>query len=79
MRLRMRMKQEKLPRAPLDMLNGAIIPQMLRFAVPLMLSGVLQLLYNAADLIVVGQFASDKNALASVGACSPLINLLVNV
>lgn len=79
MRLRMRMKQEKLPRAPLDMLNGAIIPQMLRFAVPLMLSGVLQLLYNAADLIVVGQFASDKNALASVGACSTLINLLVNV
>ncbi len=73
------MRRGKLPRAPLDMCNGPVIPQMLRFAVPLMLTGVLQLLYNAADLIVVGRFSSDPNALASVGACSTLINLLVNV
>lgn len=75
----MKMRTAKMPRAPLDMCNGRVIPQMLRFAVPLMLTGVLQLLYNAADLIVVGRFSSDPNALASVGACSTLINLLVNI
>lgn len=72
------MRKQRLPAKPLDMCNGAVIPQMLRFAVPLMLTGVLQLLYNAADIVVVGQFAGS-NAIASVGATSSLINLLVNV
>ena len=72
------MRKNKLPPPPLDMCNGAVIPAMLRFAVPLMLSGVLQLLYNAADLIVVGRFSADGTALAAVGACSTLITLLVN-
>lgn len=72
-------KKDKLPSPPINMLEGPFIPQLLRFSVPLMLAGVLQLLYNAADLIVVGRFSSDPNALAAVGACTSLIHLLVNV
>lgn len=41
----------------IDMCNGAILPKLLRFAVPLMCSSMLQLLFNAADVIVVGRFA----------------------
>lgn len=59
------------------MLEGAILPKMLLFAIPLMASSVLQLLFNAADIIVVGKFAGD-NALAAVGSNGALINLLVN-
>lgn len=60
------------------MVNGPLLGKMLLFSVPLMLSGVLQLLFNAADVIVVGQF-SGSEALAAVGSTSALINLLVNV
>lgn len=63
---------------PVDMCSGPLIPQLLRFAVPLMLTGVLQLLYNAADLIVVGRYTGSA-ALAAVGATSSLINLIINV
>ena len=62
----------------IDMVNGPLLGKMLLFAVPLMLSGVLHLLFNAADIIVVGQF-SGSQALAAVGSTSALINLLVNV
>lgn len=72
------MRKERLPRAPIDMCNGPIISQLLRFAVPMMLTGVLQLLYNTADLIVVGQFAGPT-AIAAVGATSSLSNLLINM
>lgn len=48
------------------------------FAIPLILSGILQLLFNAADIIVVGRF-SGSHALAAVGSTSSLINLLVNL
>lgn len=65
-------------RDPIDMCNGAIIPQMLRFCLPMMLTSVIQLLYNAADLIVIGKFAGDT-ALAAVGANSNLVSLLVNL
>ena len=51
---------------------------LLFFALPLMLSGILQLLFNAADIIVVGRF-SGSEALAAVGSTSSLINLLVNL
>ncbi len=64
--------------APVDMLNGPITPHLLRFAVPLMLTGVLQLLYNAADLVVVGRYTGHE-ALAAVGATSSLINLMLNL
>lgn len=64
-------------RYEINMLEGAILPKMLLFAIPLMASSVLQLLFNAADIIVVGKFAGD-NALAAVGSNGALINLLVN-
>lgn len=62
----------------MDMCSGSILKKMLVFAVPLMCSGILQLLFNAADIIVVGNYAGD-NSLAAVGATSSLINLLTNV
>ena len=60
------------------MCEGAVMPKMLKFAVPLMLSSILQLLFNAADVVVVGKFAGD-NALAAVGCTGSLINLLINL
>lgn len=62
----------------IDMCNGPLLGKMLMFAVPLMLSGILQLLFNAADIIVVGRFTGSQ-ALAAVGSTGALINLLVNV
>lgn len=61
-----------------ELYTGSIPKKMLLFAIPLMLTGVLQLLYNAADMIVVGRFAGPA-ALAAVGATSQLINLFVNL
>lgn len=60
------------------MCNGPLVGKILLFAFPLMLSSVLQLLFNAADIVVVGRFTGAE-ALAAVGATSALINLLVNV
>lgn len=62
----------------MDMCNGPILSKVLVYAFPLMLSGVLQLLFNAADVIIVGRFAGSQS-LAAVGSTSALINLLVNV
>lgn len=61
-----------------DMCNGPLFSKIVTFAVPLMLSGILQLLFNAADIIVVGRFAGSES-LAAVGSTSALVNLLVNV
>lgn len=60
------------------MTEGPLSINLLRFAIPIMLSGLLQLAFNAADIIVVGKFAGDT-ALAAVTSTSPLINLLVNL
>ena len=62
----------------IDMTNGPILKKMLRFAIPVMFSGLLQLLFNAADIIVVGKFAGDE-ALAAVGASSSPVNLIVTL
>ena len=62
----------------MDMCSGPILGKVLVFALPLMLSGVLQLLFNAADVIVVGRFAGSQS-LAAVGSTSSLINLLINL
>lgn len=62
----------------MDMCNGSIYKKMLLFALPLMCSSILQLLFNAADIVVVGRFAGD-NALAAVGSNGALINLLTNL
>lgn len=61
----------------IDMCNGPVLGKMLLFALPLMCSSVLQLLFNAADVIVVGRFAGD-HALAAVGSTGSLVNLFVN-
>ena len=62
----------------IDMCNGPILQGVLRFALPLALSGILQLTFNAADVIVVGQFAG-QTALAAVGSTGALINLIINL
>lgn len=62
----------------IDMVNGPIFRKIIIYAVPLMLSGILQLMFNAADIIVVGRFAGSES-LAAVGSTSSLINLLVNL
>lgn len=61
-----------------DFTSGGIWLPMLTFAVPLMLSGLLQVLYNAADRIVVGQFSSDGLALAAIGASGSVTALVIN-
>ncbi len=64
----------------MDMTSGALLPKILRFSIPLMLSGMLQLLFNAADIVVVGQFSdSGPLAIAAVGSTTSIINLLVSL
>ena len=62
----------------IDMSKGSILKNMIMFAVPLMLSNILQHLYNAADQIVVGRWAGEK-CLAAVGATGSITNLLTNL
>ena len=62
----------------MDMTEGALLPKVLLFSLPLIASGILQLLFNAADMVVVGRFAG-KEYLAAVGSTGSLINLMVNV
>ena len=62
----------------MDMTSGKIWPKMLSFVLPLALSSLLQLLFNAADLIVIGNYAGAA-ALAAVGTTGALINLIVNI
>lgn len=65
-------------RYEIDMLNGSLAPKLLTFALPLMASSIMQLLFNAADVIVVGRFAGDAS-LAAVTSTGSLVNLLVNL
>ena len=60
------------------MTNGPLVSKIIRFAIPLALSGILQLLFNAADIVVAGRFAGSQ-ALAAVGSTGALINLIVNL
>ena len=62
----------------MDMVRGPVLKKMLRFSLPLMFSSILQILFNAADIIVEGRFAGD-HSLAAVGSTTALINLLVNL
>lgn len=62
----------------IDMCSGSLLPKILLFSLPLMASGILQLLFNAADIVVVGRYTGNE-ALAAVGSTSALINLLVNL
>ncbi|MBQ1976679.1 MAG: MATE family efflux transporter [Clostridia bacterium] len=69
------MNQEK---KEMDMCEGPLAGKILRYTLPLALSGILQLCFNAADMIVVGRYASGE-ALAAVGSTGALINLIINV
>ena len=62
----------------IDMVHGPLLGKLLLFAIPLMISSIMQLLFNAADIVVVGRFAGDES-LAAVGSTSSLINLLTNL
>ena len=72
------LEDSKIHRHEIDMTSGSVLKKMLLFSFPLMGSSILQLLFNAADIIVIGRFAGD-NSLAAVGATASLINLLVNL
>lgn len=61
-----------------DMCSGPVLRKMIVFTLPIMFSGLFQLLFNATDIIVVGRFAGD-NALAAVGSNTALINLMTNL
>lgn len=67
----------KVNKYEMDMCTGSILKKLLLFVIPLILSSELQLLFNAADIVVVGKYAGD-NALAAVGSNTALINLLTN-
>ena len=60
------------------MCNGSIMDKLISFALPLMLSSILQLMFNAVDIIVVGRF-SGSSALAAVGSTTALINIFTNL
>ncbi len=62
----------------MDMTQGRLLTQVLVFALPIMLSGILQLLFNAADTIVVGRFAGNE-ALAAVGSVGSLNNMIISL
>ena len=62
----------------INMTEGSIFGKLLKFSLPLIFSSVLQLFFNAADVIVVGRFAGD-NSLAAVGSTGSLVNLLINL
>ena len=60
-----------------DLTEGPLFKQIVLFTIPLMLTGILQTLYNAADMMVLGIFASET-AMGSVGACGALIAMIIN-
>lgn len=73
------MKPMKKRSYEIDMTQGPVMKQIMMMAIPLMITGILQLLYNAADTAVLGQFASDGAvALAAVGCTLPVVSMLIN-
>ena len=62
----------------IDMCNGTIMDKLISFSIPLMLSGILQLMFNAVDIIVIGRF-SGSQSLAAVGSTTALINMFTNL
>ncbi|HAA25748.1 MAG TPA: MATE family efflux transporter, partial [Ruminiclostridium sp.] len=62
----------------IDMVNGPLFFKIIKFSLPLMLSGVLQLLYNAADIVVVGRYVGST-ALAAVGSTASITNLIISL
>lgn len=71
------MEKKRVNKYEIDMCNGPILKKMLSFAIPLMCTRILQLLFNAVDVIVLGKFAGD-HSMAAVGSTASIITLLVN-
>lgn len=63
----------------ISIIDGPILPNMIRYALPIMLTNVLQLFYNSADMFVIGNYCDDKNALGSVGCTGALINMILGI
>ncbi len=79
-RLKSPMALHKSARYEIDMTHGPILKKLLLFTVPLILSSILQLLFNAADVVVVGRFAQQGDlCLAAVGSTGSLTSLIVNM
>ena len=74
----MNVSKNKYPKNNLNMLEGSLVDKIILFALPLAISSVLQQLFNAADLAVVGRFASPL-AMAAVGSNSSVINLIISL
>ena len=72
------MNKNQTKKYEIDMIHGPLLGKILLFTLPLMASSILQLLFNAADIIVVGRYAGS-DALAAVGSTGALINLLTNM
>ncbi len=68
----------QLKRRDINLLEGPLLKNVLLYAIPVMFGGILQLLFNAADVIVVGQFAGQTD-LAAVGSTGSTVNLIVNL
>lgn len=62
----------------IDMCNGSIMDKLISFSLPLMLSGILQLMFNAVDIVIVGRFTGSQ-ALAAVGSTTALISMFTNL
>ena len=75
----MELTQKRKNKYEMDMCSGNLFKKIVIFCFPLMLMGILQLLYNTADLIIVSNFSDDPSALGAVGSTSSLINLVVNL
>ena len=63
----------------INIIDGPVLPNMIRYALPIMLTNILQLFYNSADMFVIGNFCDDPNALGSVGCTGSLINMILGV
>ena len=63
----------------IGIIDGPVLPNMIKYALPIMFTNVLQLFYNSADMFVVGNFCEDKNALGSVGCTGSLINMILGI
>ena len=61
-----------------DMIEGPLFGKILRFVMPLMLTNILQMLYNSADMITVS-FSREPDAVGAIGTSAPMINLFVNI
>ena len=75
----MELTQKRKNKYEMDMCSGNLFKKIVIFCFPLMLMGILQLLYNTADLLIVSNFSDDPSALGAVGSTSSLINLVVNL